>query len=275
MMPSAQEIAVLQFYADVGLETVESVEPGGIWNWREAHRNRTAKQRSPRSQPPRSSTTPASGATPSADEALREAEALAASAQDLGELVSIIARFEGCPLREGARGPVVYDGVLGADLLVMGEAPGRDEDRLGKPFVGRSGQLLDRMLAAIDLARAPAEGQAPACITNVVYWRPPGNRNPTQAELAVCMPFARRFVELSRPKCVLLAGKVPSEAFFPDVTSIIRARGQWRSIATSDGAEVPALPIFHPAFLLRQPTQKRWAWRDLLAAKAKLKDPLP
>ncbi|MEM9840342.1 MAG: uracil-DNA glycosylase [Pseudomonadota bacterium] len=268
-MLSADQRAALQFYANAGVDTVEAESPGGIWNWKAA-----SPRRVPAQQPAPAPQAPAPTASVSAGEALSAAEALAATASDLEMLVSTIAAFEGCPLREGARGPVVYDGVLGADVLIVGEAPGREEDRLGKPFVGRSGQLLDRMLASIGLARAPGEEQRPVCITNVVYWRPPGNRNPTSAELAVCMPFARRFIALTKPKLVLLAGKVPTEAFFPDVSSIIRSRGQWREIETPDGA-VPALPIFHPAFLLRQPAQKRWAWRDLLSAKAKLNDPLP
>ncbi|MEM1409730.1 MAG: uracil-DNA glycosylase, partial [Pseudomonadota bacterium] len=211
----------------------------------------------------------------STDEALKKAESQAAAAQNLETLIETIGAFDSCPLRQGASKAVVFDGILGADVLVIGEAPGREEDRVGKPFVGRSGQLLDKMLAAIDLSRQPSGDQKPVCITNVVFWRPPGNRNPTKAELAVCLPFVRRFVQLSQPKLVLTAGKVPTEALFPDVTSIVRARGQFRTLSVSDTEDVPALPIFHPAFLLRQPQQKRLAWRDLLAAQSKLNERLP
>lgn len=271
-MEQEAQRTVLQFYADAGVETVEGEMPGGIWNWQVS-----APAPRPEPKPSAPSRQPAAlaQARPEAsiDEAIAAAEAAAASADTLDALITAITAFEGCPLRSGATQPVIFDGVLGADVLVVGEAPGREEDRLGKPFVGKSGQLLDRMLASIGLARAPNSDQAPVCITNAAYWRPPGNRNPTKAELATCMPFAKRFVALSQPKLVLLAGKVPTEAFFPDVSSIIRARGQFRSLECgADGATVPALPLFHPAFLLRQPAQKRWAWRDLLAAKAKLKE---
>ncbi|MCQ8184697.1 uracil-DNA glycosylase [Parvularcula sp. BGMRC 0090] len=185
-----------------------------------------------------------------------------------------MAAFEGCSLKHGARGPVIYDGILGADVLVLGEAPGAEEDRIGKPYVGRSGQLLDRMLAAIDLSRAPKEGQGAVCLSNAVYWRPPSNRNPSKAEVATCLPFMKRFIELSRPKLVLLTGNVPNQALFPDAPGITRDRGKVKVHETSDGQKITALPLFHPAFLLRQPIQKRWAWRDLLTAKATLNETL-
>lgn len=264
--------AILRFYRDAGITTAEAETPGGLWAWEDAPKKTSPHQAEPPQQPTPRAKPKAVG--PSADDALVQAETIASACADLDQLIEAIKAFEGCPLREGAHGPVVFDGVLGADVLVMGEAPGREEDRQGKPFVGRSGQLLDRMLAAIGLARAPDEGQRAVTITNVVYWRPPGNRNPTPAELAVCMPFARRFITLSKPKLVLTAGKVPTEAFFPDASSITRARGKWRIIETGDGTDIPALPIFHPAFLLRQPAQKRWAWRDLLEAKSKLNETL-
>jgi len=265
------DLDILQFYAGAGVETVESTEPGGLWSWP----RKSAPKPSLKAAPPTAvQQQPSPQPQSTADEALSHAETMAAAATSLPDLVERIASFEGCTLREGARGPVIFDGVLGADILVMGEAPGREEDRMGKPFVGRSGQLLDRMLASIELSRSPNDGQQPVCISNVVYWRPPGNRNPTKAELAVCLPFAKRFIELSQPKLVLTAGKVPTEAFFPEVTSIIRARGQWRSLDLTDGSAVPVLPIFHPAFLLRQPAQKRWAWQDLLAVKSKLNETL-
>ncbi|MBY0423248.1 MAG: uracil-DNA glycosylase, partial [Parvularculaceae bacterium] len=170
----------------------------------------------------------------------------------------------GCPLKAGARTTVFADGVWGADLLVIGEAPGRDEDLAGRPFVGRAGQLLDRMLAAIGRRRAEN-----ALISNVVFWRPPGNRTPTQLEIAVCKPFVERLVELTKPKAVMLAGGVPTQALLL-LPGITRARGQWRTLTTSSGYSVPALPIFHPAFLLRQPAQKRFAWADLLTLEHRL-----
>ena len=269
---SPEALATLRFYQDAGVETAESLEPGALWGWTGPSPTKPRKPAAPADTV--KPTVKAGAVSASADEALRAAESLAASCQDLDALLAAIAGFEGCPLREAARGPVIYDGVLGADVLVMGEAPGREEDQQGKPFVGRSGQLLDRMLASIGLSRAPSEDQRAVAISNVVYWRPPGNRNPTPAELAVCLPFARRFIALSKPKLVLTAGKVPTEAFFPDASSITRARGKWRTLDAGDGVQVPTLPIFHPAFLLRQPAQKRWAWRDLLSVQSKLNETL-
>lgn len=267
---SPEALAILEFYRDAGVTTVESDTAGGLWNWQDA----PSRQLRP---PPATADTPKPkvkrpGAAPSTEEALGEAERIAAGCGTLEELVAAISAFEGCPLRESARGPVVYDGVLGADVLVLGEAPGREEDRQGKPFVGRSGQLLDRMLGAIGMGRDPIEGQQAVCITNAIYWRPPGNRNPTPAEIAVCLPFVRRFITLCEPKLVLMAGNVPTKALFPDALGITRARGVWRDIELDGLAPIPALPIFHPAFLLRQPAQKRWAWQDLLKAQAKLNE---
>ncbi|MEQ8749406.1 MAG: uracil-DNA glycosylase, partial [Amphiplicatus sp.] len=157
------------------------------------------------------------------------------------------------------------DGVPGADLLVIGEAPGREEDMTGKPFVGRAGQLLDRMLAAIGRSRTTN-----TLISNVIYWRPPGNRTPTQIEMAICRPFVERLIELTEPKAALLAGGAAMQAML-GVSGIMRARGIWREIETASGYKVPALPVFHPAFLLRSPAQKRHAWADLLALDERLK----
>ncbi|MEE4210282.1 MAG: uracil-DNA glycosylase family protein, partial [Parvularcula sp.] len=158
--------ALLAFYRDSGVETAEVSEPGGLMAWKaEATRPLTPPPAPREEQAPRPAPRGRAKGAMTADEALAGAERAAAAAKDLPSLVKAIAAFDGCPLKEAARGPVVYDGVLGADVLVIGEAPGREEDRLGKPFVGRSGQLLDRMLAAIDLSRSPTEGQMAVCIT--------------------------------------------------------------------------------------------------------------
>ena len=157
------------------------------------------------------------------------------------------------------------DGNPGAPVLIVGEAPGADEDRIGRPFVGRAGQLLDRMLAAIGLDRTSVQ------ITNVIYWRPPGNRKPTSAEIAACLPFVLRHIALSRPKVLVLAGGTAASALLPATDGITRLRGRWFELAVPGlGTPVPTLPMFHPAFLLRTPERKREAWRDLLALKAKL-----
>lgn len=201
---------------------------------------------------------------PTVDEAAAEAKAIAAACDSFEALEKAVMAFEGCPLKAGARNTVFADGIPGADLLVIGEAPGRDEDRIGKPFVGRAGQLLDRMLAAIDRSR-----EKDVLISNVIYWRPPGNRTPTQTETAVCRPFVDRLIELTAPKAVMLAGGAPMQALL-GITGIMRSRGVWREIETMGGGRFAAMPIFHPAFLLRQPAQKRLAWNDLLNLQSKL-----
>ncbi len=152
--------------------------------------------------------------------------------------------------------------------MIIGEAPGAEEDRLGRPFVGRAGQLLDRMLAAIGLDRGGVQ------ITNVIYWRPPGNRKPTSAEIAACLPFVLRHIALARPRALVLAGGTAASALLPTGEGITRLRGRWFELAVPGStAPVPTLPTFHPAFLLRTPERKREAWRDLLALKAHLESP--
>jgi DNA polymerase len=207
----------------------------------------------------------AAAASLPADEAIRQAEIAAASCGTHAELAAAVAAFEGCGLKGGARTTVFCDGVPGADLLVIGEAPGRDEDACGKPFVGRAGQLLDKMLAAIGRSRS-----SNTLISNVIYWRPPGNREPTQIEIATCKPFVLKLLEITNPKAVVLAGGVPTRALL-NLPGIMRARGTWREIEAG-GTRVPAMPIYHPAFLLRQPEQKKYAWADLLAVEKRLRD---
>ncbi|HXI88248.1 MAG TPA: uracil-DNA glycosylase, partial [Parvularculaceae bacterium] len=201
-----------------------------------------------------------------ADEAVRLAESAARGPLDHVGLAAAVAAFNACPLKAGARSTVFCDGVPGAPLLVIGEAPGRDEDRIGRPFVGRAGQLLDRMLAAIGRSR-----EKDVLISNIVYWRPPGNREPTHVEIAICQPFVERLVELTRPKAIMLAGGAPARALL-GVTGIMRARGVWRELELSSGARFSALPVFHPAFLLRTPVQKRLAWADLLSLEKHLRN---
>jgi len=208
----------------------------------------------------------AASAQPSLDESIRLAARAAAACSTHEALAEAVAAFDACPLKAGARNTVFADGVAGAPLLVIGEAPGRDEDAAGKPFVGRAGQLLDKMLAAIGRSRT-----RDTLISNVVYWRPPGNRTPTQSEIAICRPFVERLIELTNPKAVMLAGATPMQALTGEA-GIMRARGRWRDILLTTGARFPALPVFHPAFLLRQPLHKRLAWADLQTLAARLRD---
>jgi len=168
-------------------------------------------------------------------------------------------------LKSTATNTVFIDGNPGAPVMIIGEAPGADEDRIGRPFVGRAGQLLDRMLAAIGLDRGNV------LITNVVYWRPPGNRTPTAAEIASCLPFVFRLIALVRPKVLVLSGGTAAGALLPQGQGITRLRGRWFDLAVPGlDQPVPTLPMFHPSFLLRTPERKREAWRDLLSLRTRL-----
>jgi uracil-DNA glycosylase family 4 len=210
-------------------------------------------------------TAPPRSLTESAAEPVQSARILAAQATTIEALAAMIAGFDACPLKRTATNTVFADGNPAAPVMIIGEAPGADEDRIGKPFVGRAGQLLDRMLAAIGLDRTGVQ------ITNVIYWRPPGNRKPTAAEIAACLPFVFRHIVLSRPKLLVLAGGTAASTLLDVTDGITRLRGRWFDLAVP-GLEtpLPTLPMFHPAYLLRTPERKREAWRDLLALKAKL-----
>ncbi|HLX98790.1 MAG TPA: uracil-DNA glycosylase, partial [Roseiarcus sp.] len=191
------------------------------------------------------------------------ARALAQSAGDLETLRSILADFDGCPLKRTATQLVFADGVPGSRVMFVGEAPGADEDRLGRPFVGRAGQLLDRMLGAIGLDRRSVY------IANVVPWRPPGNRTPTPQETQVCLPFMERQIELADPEILVCLGASAVRTLLGVETGITRARGSWFGYSRGARREIRALAMLHPAFLLRQPAHKRFAWADLRAlAKA-------
>jgi DNA polymerase len=197
------------------------------------------------------------------EETSRAARAVAEAATTLEELRTALAAFEGCNLRLTATQMVFADGTPGSRVMLVGEAPGRDEDLQGLPFVGRSGQLLDRMLAAIDLSRESVY------IANVVPWRPPGNRDPAPHETAACLPFIKRQIELSDPDFLVLLGKSAAHTLRETSEGILKLRGRWRNYDTGHRV-IQALPTLHPAYLLRQPLQKRYAWRDLLMLKAAL-----
>lgn len=198
---------------------------------------------------------------------VEDARALAEGCSTLAELEAAIRGFEGCALKRTAKNTVFADGTPGAPVMIVGEAPGADEDRLGKPFVGVSGQLMDRMMGAIGLSR-----DGGFYITNVLFWRPPGNRTPTTTEQGMCIAFTRRHIELVRPKVLVLAGAVPVKAMFDTTEGITRLRGKWRNYTLADGTVIPTMPVFHPAYLLRTPIGKRQSWQDLLAIDKKLKE---
>lgn len=198
---------------------------------------------------------------------IEEATALANAADSLEALKTAIESFDGCPLKQLCEKTVVYDGTPGAPVMVLGEGPGGQEDRVGLPFVGKAGQLLDKMLAAIKLDR-----KTNTFISNVNYWRPPGNRNPEADELAVCRPFVDRMVDLAQPKIIIATGGVAAKSLLDTKTGIMRLRGSERPFTTPAGTEVPLVPMFHPAYLLRRPQDKSRAWRDLLLVQARLSE---
>ena len=206
--------------------------------------------------------TPPPAVLPTEDTA-REAREIARAAATLDELRAALDRFEGCNLRLTATQLVFADGNPAGRVMLVGEGPGRDEDIQGLPFVGRSGQLLDRMLAAIGLTRADVY------IANVVPWRPPGNRRPTPQETAVCRPFIERQIELADPDFLVLLGGAAASELLDTPEGILKLRGRWREY-DSGVRRIRVLPTLHPAYLLRQPLHKRFAWRDFLALKQAL-----
>uniref|UniRef100_UPI0018DFD21C uracil-DNA glycosylase n=1 Tax=Roseomonas rosulenta TaxID=2748667 RepID=UPI0018DFD21C len=187
------------------------------------------------------------------------AAAAAAAAGSLEALREAIAAFDGSPLRETATNLVFADGVPDSGLMMIGEAPGAEEDRLGRPFVGQSGQLLDRMLASVGLSR-----EGGFYITNILPWRPPGNRTPTDAEIALFLPFVLRHIALVRPQRVVLLGGVAAKALLRAKDGITRLRGRWHQVEVEGLGTLPMLATLHPAYLLRTPAAKRDAWADLL-----------
>lgn len=193
-----------------------------------------------------------------------EARRMAGAAANLDDLREALLRYDLCDLKKGARNTVFADGNPAARVLIIGEAPGRDEDQQGKPFVGRAGQLLDRMFAAIGLSRAAPDPLNAVYITNVLPWRPPGNRDPEPAEIAQMVPFLARHVELAAPDLIVLMGNAACMAGLGQ-RGIMRLRGTW-----AEAFGRPALPMTHPAYLLRQPHAKREAWADLLSLRARL-----
>ncbi|MER2264556.1 uracil-DNA glycosylase [Methylobacterium oxalidis] len=197
------------------------------------------------------------------DEAAGDARARAAETRTLEELEALLAGFDGCPLKFTAKNLVFADGNPAARVMFVGEAPGADEDRVGKPFMGRSGQLLDRMMAAIGLDRSSAY------IANIVPWRPPGNRNPTPQEVSVCRPFIERQIELADPDLIVCLGSPATQTLTGTKDGILKARGRFYPYRLGD-REVRALATLHPAYLLRQPVQKRLAWRDFRLLRAAL-----
>jgi uracil-DNA glycosylase len=235
------------------LQAVENETPPSIIR-------RELPQRATTAAPPRR---PDTAATIAPDAAALEARDVARKAASLEELQGLMAAFEGCALKATASSLCFADGNPKARLMLVGEAPGAEEDRSGLPFVGRSGQLLDAMLAAIGLKRA-----SDVYIANVVPWRPPGNRTPTPQEVAICLPFIQRQIALVNPDILVCIG-APSAQALLGINGILASRGKWTEYDTGQ-RKIRAMAMLHPAYILRQPLQKRLAWRDFRALKAAL-----
>ena len=244
-------LALLEWQIDLGATEAIGEEP-------------VNRYETPKKQPkPQAKEEPAAPVVPFAVDTVAEARRMAQGAGDLDALKAAISGFEHCELKKGARSLVFCDGVPGARVMIIGEAPGRDEDREGRPFVGRAGQLLDAMFAAIGHGREGAE--QPIYITNVMPWRPPQNREPTPEEIAMMLPFLERHVALANPDVLVLMGNVSCQAVLGQ-KGITRLRGTW-----AEALGKPVLPMFHPAYLLRRPEAKREAWADLLSLQARLR----
>lgn len=250
---------ILAFYVDSGVDIALGEEP--VDRLREAEAETPPLRReehAPRPAIPAPALPSTAAPTAAAEGAALSAAALARDAKTLADLRAHMEAFEGCALKATASRLVFADGNPEARLMLVGEAPGRDEDIQGLPFVGRSGQLLDRMLAAIGRNRANVY------IANVIPWRPPGNRTPTPQETQVCLPFIRRQIELVDPDVLVCLGNPSSQALLGTREGIMRTRGKWFDYDTGTRT-IRAMATFHPAYLLRQPAYKRQSWLDLLA----------
>jgi DNA polymerase len=262
--PSAHDL--LAFYLEAGVDCALSEEPANRLAEPAEELSAPRAAAAPRSLPPQTSI-PAPAimrdAAPAPDAAIESARALAPKAQTLEDLRALLQSFDGCALKTTATRMVFADGNPQAKIMFVGEAPGRDEDLEGLPFVGRSGKLLDRMLAAIGLDRTSAY------IANIIPWRPPGNRDPSPHETQMCLPFIRRQIELVDPDVLVCLGKPSSQAVLELKDGIMKTRGRWVDYHTGTRS-IRAMPTFHPAYLLRQPIYKRLTWQDLRAIKKAL-----
>lgn len=267
-----EQKAVLQWYLEAGVDEAIGDAPIDRYS---LPKNRVQLPADPRpasqtDAPPLSQPDPPPQRQPAAlvarDAVASAATQFAARATTLDELRQAFADFDGCALKQTATNFVFADGNGDGALMFIGEAPGAEEDRQGVPFVGPAGRLLDRMLGAIGLVR-----QEDAYITNVLPWRPPGNRQPTDSEIAACMPFMKRHIELANPKILVFVGGTAAKTLLETNQGIMRLRGRWFNYDVQ-GREnpLPARAILHPAYLLRTPGQKREAWVDLMAIKKRL-----
>lgn len=258
----SDDLAALAWQVEVGIDEVISDKP---MNRLKARKTPTASKPIEKQTPSPAVVKPdiAKPAPPAVAEA--DAETLAGAAKTLEELEKVIQDFDGCSLKKTAMNTVFARGEVTSKLMLIGEAPGGDEDRQGKPFVGASGKLLDKMMAAIG-----REVDSGYYISNILPWRPPGNRKPTPQEQTICLPFIKRHIELAAPDLLVFLGGTAVGALLNITDGITRVRGRWYSYPLGKKT-IPAIAIFHPAYLLRQPQLKRQAWQDLLEIKSKLR----
>jgi uracil-DNA glycosylase family 4 len=254
---TARAIEALRWWAVAGVDFAIDETPRD--RFAESARPPTPRAPPPGLAPSPVAVSPTIAAPP--DAAARSAAEIAAEARTLDELREAMIRFDGCALKRTATQLAFADGAPGASIMIVGEAPGGEEDRIGRPFVGRAGQLLDRMLGSIGLDRTQVY------IANVVPWRPPGNRTPTPQETAICLPFIRRQIQLCAPRWLVTMGNPSTQTLLGVKEGITRVRGTWRVYEIAPGDTVPALPTLHPAYLLRTPAAKRWSWLDLRALR--------
>lgn len=267
----AADLSLLKWYRDMGVDEAVQEQPANCFrpagdtaddiHDMPAHGSQAA-------QPSRRSTPPPNGLeVEKQQDSVASAKEIAARCQTLDELNHAIASFSGCPLSQTATNTVFADGNPAAPVMFVGEAPGRDEDIQGLPFVGAAGQLLDKMLRAIGRDRSSVY------ISNIINWRPPGNRTPTPNEALTCLPFIKRHIFLAKPKVLVLLGGTAAKHLLSTNTGIMRLRGTWTEVMLDDFGEqtIPALPTLHPAYLLRQPAHKRLAWQDFLALDERLR----
>ena len=261
--------ALLAFYREAGVDALLQETPVDRFAGEEPPRAQPSPARASAAMPVTSANAAGQPQAPAVPEqAALSARQLARSARTLDDLKEIVRAFDGCALKATATQLVFADGNPQARVMLVGEAPGRDEDIEGLPFVGRSGKLLDRMLAAIGLDRTQVY------IANIIPWRPPGNRTPTPQESAICLPFIQRQIELADPDILVCLGGPSAQTLLGIKDGITKTRGRWYDYNTGT-REIRAMPTFHPAFLLRSPLQKRLAWRDFLAIRKVLDEKRP
>lgn len=253
-LPADEAASLLAWYAEMGVDT--ALQEEAVDRFQALDEAATGERNQPNAPVSAPAPRPHAAVPPNSDIA-GDARRIAATAETLDDLRTALNNFEGCNLRLTATQLVFADGNPAGKLMLIGEGPGRDEDIQGLPFVGRSGQLLDRMLAAIGLDRTSVY------IANIVPWRPPGNRRPTPQETAVCRPFVERQIELANPDVLMLLGGAAASELLNTRDGILKLRGRWREYDTGS-RRIRVMPTLHPAYLLRQPLHKRLAWRDFL-----------